>query len=171
MKTFAPKILLLIAFAVRPMLAAAQDFGFDPPTDATDPALPAALRDLAGRIVPVYQEDDSDRYLLNLAALQMVLGDPAAAHATRLSLQERLQSEQRASLGGRAVVYDVYTHARAIEATEGVSFPEAYAQALGAELSHHDDLAVYELEDWFSAPTEPLRETLQRALDERRGKS
>ena len=54
------------------MLAAAQDFGFEPPADATDPALPAALSDLAERVLPAYQEDDPDRYLSNLAALQMV---------------------------------------------------------------------------------------------------
>ena len=38
-------------------------------------------------------------------------------------------------------------------------------------MSRIDDLDAYELEDWFIAPTEPMRETLQRALDERRGKS
>ena len=56
MKSLAPKILLLIAIAVLPTLAVAQDFGFEPPTNATDPALPAALRDLAQRIVPVYRK-------------------------------------------------------------------------------------------------------------------
>ena len=98
MKRRVPQTLLLIAFlvtlAVRPMHAAAQDFGFEPPADATDPALLAALSDLAERVLPAYQEDDPDRYLSTVAALQMVVGDPAAAHATRLSLQERLQSEQ-----------------------------------------------------------------------------
>ena len=114
------------------MLAAAQDFGFEPPASATDPALPAALRDLAERVLPVYQEDDPDRYLANLAALQMAVGDPAAAHATRLSLQERLQSEQGALPAGRAVVYDIYMQARAIEAErERVPFPSAYARHSG----------------------------------------
>jgi putative CocE/NonD family hydrolase len=175
MRSLPPKILLLvaafIALAVRPPVAAAQDFGFEAPTDATDPALPAALRDLAARIVPVYQEDDSDRYLLNLAVLQMVAGDPAAAHATRLSLQERLESEQRARPVDRAVVYDIYTQARATETTESVPFTSAYAQAFQETLSRLDDLDAYELEDWFMTPNQPLREALQRALDERRGKT
>ena len=34
-----------------------------------------------------------------------------------------------------------------------------------------DDLDAYELEDWFSTPTEPLRERLQDELDQRRGKN
>jgi hypothetical protein len=171
MKGFAPKLLLLIALAVRPMAAGAQDFGFEPPASATDSALPAALRDLAERIVPVYEDDDSDRYLLNLAALQMVLGDPAAAHATRLALRERLQGKQETRPVGRAMVYDIYTQARAAEATERVPFTSAYAETFRATLKGLDDLDAYDLEEWFVAPTEPLRESLQRELDQRRGKT
>ena len=174
MNSFAPNpilILLLIAIAVAPTLATAQDFGFEPPENGNDPELPAALQDLAVRVLPVYQEDDSDRYLLNLAALQMAVGDPAAAHATRRSLQERLQSEQGAAPVGRAVVYDIYTQARASEATDSVPFTSAYAETFRATLDGLDDLDAYELEDWFITPTDPLEETLQRALDQQRGKT
>jgi uncharacterized protein len=172
MRFFAPVIVLLsLATAVRPTLVAAQDFGFEPPTEATDAALPAALRDLAERLLPTYQEDDPDRYLSTLAALQMAVGDPAAAHTTRLTLRERLQSEQSTLPAGRAVVYDIYTQARALEATESLSFASAYTQAFRETLNGIGDLDAYGLEDWFLAPTEPLRQTLQRALDERRGKS
>ncbi len=87
--------------------------------------------------LPVYQEDDPDRYLSNLAALQMAVGDPAAAHATRLTLQERLQSEQSTLPAGRAVVYDIYTQARAIEATESIPFASAYGQAFRETLNRH----------------------------------
>ena len=170
MKSLAPKILLLIAIAVLPTLAAAQDFRFEPPTNATDPALPAALRDLAQRIVPVYKDVVSDRYLANLAALQMVAGEPAAAHATRLSLQKRRQSEQRAP-PSRAVVYNIYTQARAIEAAQRVPFASAYAKAFRDTLNRLDDLRAYKLEDEFTKSIEPLQKTFQRALDQRRGKS
>jgi putative CocE/NonD family hydrolase len=175
MKPLAAQRLLLIAqlliAAVAPSLVAAQDFGFEPPASATDTALPAALKDLAERILPVYQEDDADRYLANLSALQMVVGDPAAAHTTRLSLQERLQSAQAGPLPRRTVVYDIYTQARAIEATEEMPFTSAYAEAFGATLSRLNDLEAYELEDWFITSTEPLRDNLQSALDEQRGKT
>jgi len=170
MKSLAPKILLLIAIAVLPTLAAAQDFRFEPPTNATDPALPAALRDLAQRIVPVYKDVVSDRYLANLAALQMVAGEPAAAHATRLSLQKRRESEQRAP-PSRAVVYNIYTQARAIEAAQRVPFTSAYAKAFRDTLNRLDDLRAYKLEDEFTKSIEPLQKTFQRALDQRRGKS
>ncbi len=175
MKPIALKILLLVVFltalAMRPTLAVAQDFGFDAPADATDPALPAALRDLAERIVPVYRENHPDRYLATLAALQMVAGDPAAAHESRLSLQERLRSEQRPAPEGRDVVYDIYTQARATETTEHVLFTSAYSQAFRDTLDRFDDLDAYELEGAFNTPIAPLRKTLQHALDQQRGKS
>ena len=174
MKLTAPKIFLLVAFlatlAMRPTLAVAQDFGFDAPKDATDPALPAALRDLAERIVPIYRENHPDRYLGNLAALQMVAGDPAAAHESRLALLERRRSEQRAP-EGRTVVFDIYTQARALEATEHVLFTSAYSQAFRDALDRFDDLDAYQLEGSFNTPIAPLRKTLQHALDQRRGKS
>ena len=172
MKSFAVTVLLLaISIATQPTLAEAQDFGFEPPTQATDSALPAALRDLAERVLPTYQEDDPDRYLSTLAALQMAVGDPSSALRTRLTLRERLQSEQGTLPVGRAIVYDIYTQARAIEASDSVSFASAYERAFQETLNGLDDLTAYELEDWFMTPTEPLRETLQGALDQRRGTS
>jgi putative CocE/NonD family hydrolase len=171
MSALAARIVLIIAVALVPRLAGAQAFDFVPPATATDPALPAALRDLAERVLPVYQENHPDRYLANLAALQMAVGDPAAARATRVSLRERLQSEQAESPAGQPIVYDIYTQARATEATEHTPFQTAYAQAFRETLDSLDDLAAYGLEDWFVAPIEPLREMLQRALDARRGKT
>lgn len=166
-----PLIALLIASTARPSLALAQEFGFEPPPDATDAALPAALRDLAERVVPVYKEEDRDQFLSNLAPLQMAVGDPAAAHATLVSLQERLRSEARTPAVGRAIVYNIYVQARAAEATGDVPFTKAYSDAFEDTLSRLDDRDAYALEDSFVAPTRPLRDTLQHALDQQRGKS
>jgi hypothetical protein len=49
------RIVLLVVVALLPRVVGAQDFDFDPPATATDPALPAALRDLAERVLPVYK--------------------------------------------------------------------------------------------------------------------
>ena len=168
--TFPPLIVLALVLAARPTIAEAQDFGFDPPPSATDPALPAALRDLAERIVPVYTDDDSTRYLANLAALQMTAGDPAAAHESRIALDKRLQAKEGRSATGPAIVYAVYVQARKTEAEEHVSFASAFRQALRAEFEHLDDLAADDLEMWFLAPSEPLREAVQRELDQQRDK-
>lgn len=167
MTRFAAAIVLLV-LAIGPTRATAQDFGFEPPVDATDPALQAAIRDLAERVLPGYQEDDPDRYFATLAALQMAVGDPTAAYTTRMTLRERLQTEQEGPPRGRVVVYDVYTQARAIEAAEGIPFADAYRRAFTETVSGVDDLTAYELERWFTAPVEPQRAALQRALDARR---
>jgi putative CocE/NonD family hydrolase len=160
---------VIVAFAMAPAFAAAQDFGFEPPPEATDAELSAAIRDLAERVLPGYAEDDADRYFSTLAALQMAVGDAAAAHTTRLTLRERLQTAQSPLPPGRVIVYDVYTQARALEATEGLTFAAAYGRAFRETLENIDDLTAYELERWFTAPVEPLRAALQRALDARRG--
>jgi putative CocE/NonD family hydrolase len=158
----ASRLVLLLAFSGMPMLAAAQNFGFEAPANADDAALPAQLRDLAQRVLPVYQEGDRERYLANVAALQMVIGDPAAARATLMSLRER---QPRGAGASRAIVDDVYVEARAIEATEGIPFGEAYARAFRQTVGSLDDLTAYELEGRFQAPLQPLREALQSALD------
>ena len=163
--TFPSLIVLALVLAARPTVAAAQEFGFDPPPSATDPALPAALRDLAERIVPIYTDDDSTRYLANLAALQMTAGDPAAAHESRIALDKRLQSKEGRSPAGRAIVYAIYVQARMTEAEEHVSFASAFRQAFRATFEHLDDLAADDLEAWILAPSEPLREAVQHELD------
>ncbi|HUQ53069.1 MAG TPA: CocE/NonD family hydrolase [Gammaproteobacteria bacterium] len=160
--------LLVTAIAARPFVVYAQDFGFEVPAAPTDSSLPAALRDLAERVLPGYEEDDPDRYLANLAALQMTIEDPTAAHATRLKLRERRESEPATRPAGRAAVYDIYVHARAIEASDSVSFTAAYRQAFEEAMSRLDDVDAYELEPWFSTPAGAFEEDLQRLLDSRR---
>jgi putative CocE/NonD family hydrolase len=171
MKHFGSKILwLLLAIVVVPSLALAQDFDFRPPASATDPALPAAMRDLAQRILPVYQENDQDRYLSNLSALQMVAGDPVSANASRQSLAGRRRASGRKP-ADRALVYDIYARARAIETQVRTPFANGYAQAFRDALNRIDDLDAYELEGSLTSPVQPLQEGLQHALDQRRGKT
>jgi len=172
MKLFVPKVLLLLlAMLVAPSLAFAQDFDFRPPASATDPALPAAMKDLAQRVLPVYQENDQDRYLSNLSALQMVAGDPVSAYATRQSLQERRRNAPGARPASRAQAYDIYARARAIESQVRTPFANAYAQAFRDAVNRIDDLDAHVLEGQLTAPFQPMQEGLQRALDQRRGKT
>ena len=171
MKRFVSKILLLLAIVVAPSLAFAQDFDFRPPASAADPALPAAMRDLAQRILPVYQENDQERYLSNLSALQMVAGDPVAAYASRQSLVERRRNANLGRPAGRQLVYDIYARARAIETQVRTPFANAYAQAFRDALNRVDDLDAYALEGWLATPLSSLQDGLQRALDQRRGKT
>jgi hypothetical protein len=75
-------LLFCLILMVGPSWAGAQDFDFKPPASVNDPSVPAVMRDLAARILPVYQENDQDRYLRNLSALQLVAGNYTAAWQT-----------------------------------------------------------------------------------------
>ncbi len=81
-------LLLLLSLAVSPAWAA-PEFDFRAPAAATDPKAGAIMSDLAARLIPVYQDPDPERYLANLSALQMAVGDYAAADISRQSLRDR----------------------------------------------------------------------------------
>src|SRR3984885_13936303 len=92
-------------------LEAATDFAFRTPASIQDATAAAAIRDLASRLIPVYQDSDPERYLANLSALQMAVGDYAAADISRQSLRERRRKTDFGRPIGQAVVFDIYAHA------------------------------------------------------------
>src|SRR5271167_4258560 len=75
--------------------AGAQEVDFHAPGSTSDSQLAATMRDLAERILPVYQEPDANRYLNNLSALQLVAGSIDSAWSTRQSLMDRRQAEEK----------------------------------------------------------------------------
>jgi putative CocE/NonD family hydrolase len=162
--------LLLVALAFAHSRARAQEFEFHPPVSAADPATPAIMRDLAVRILPVYQEDDTERYLENLSALQLTSGDYAAAYASQQSLRERRQNAYPDRLGGQEVVSDIYVRARAIEAQDKVSFAQAFTQSFQDVLLLLNNPDAYALFKRLRTPLSVLQLDLQRAFDERRAK-
>ena len=150
--------------------AAAQEFDFQPPALASDPKAPAVMRDLAERVLPVYQENDTDRYLANLSALQLVAGSYAAATATRQSLRDRRRNESGRPDGG-SVVYDIYAQARAEEAAAKVSFRQAFAQAFRDTVSKLSDQGAYFVTSWRGQPLPALQRDVQLAFDRRRARN
>jgi putative CocE/NonD family hydrolase len=150
--------------------ASAQELQFRAPATPSDSRAPAIMRDLAERILPVYQEDDPERYLRNLSALQLVAGNYQAALATRQSLRERRQSADSGRPVSRGVVYDIYARARAIEATDRVPFAQAFAQAFREVVPHLSDQDAYALTGWLATPIAGFRDNLQKSFDQRRTK-
>jgi len=145
--------------------AAAQDFDFQPPANPNDADAPAIMRDLAQRILPVYQEEDINRYLSNLFALQMVAGDYASANASRQSLRERQQEAKVERPLGRSVLYDIYAQARSVEAVTQVPFEQVFAQSFRDVIARFSDREVYGLADWFGTPLPVLQDDAQKAFD------
>ena len=148
----------------------AQDFDFKPPASANDPAVPAVMRDLAERILPVYQENDQDRYLRNIAGLQLVAGNYTAAWQSRQQLRDRRKNLDAHRPIGKSVIYDIYAYARAREADAKGPFPKTYGTAYRAIVTTLSDQDAYTLTGWLNAPVGPFREAVQRAFEQWRPK-
>lgn len=166
----AKSTVLLLFVAISQAWGATPDFEFRAPPTASDPTTPAVMRDLAERLLPVYQELDTDRYLANLSALQMVAGDYAAAYVSRQSLRDRRRSAEAGRPVGRAVIYDIYAHAMAMEAENGVSFAEGFTKSFRDAVPRISDQNAYAVTRWFETPLQVFRDALQKSLDRQRAK-
>jgi uncharacterized protein len=162
-------LLLVLVFAQS--WAAAQDLDFHAPANASDNSVPGVMRDLAGRMLPVYQDNNQERFLSNLSAIQMVAGDYKTAYATRQSLNERRRNADAGRPPGRATVYDLYVRARAIEADARVPFNQAFTLAFRGVAPRLEDRDAYVLIGLLSTPVSEAREGLQRAFDRVRSKN
>jgi uncharacterized protein len=156
--------------ALSPAWASAPELDFRPPASVGDPSTPAVMRDLAERLLPVYQDLDSDRYLANLSALQLVAGNYAAASESRQALKERRRRADAGRPINRSVIYDIYALAKANETETKVPFAQAFTKAYKDWVPRLSDLDAYALTKWFETPLPVLRENLQRAFDQQRAR-
>src|SRR5262249_15254615 len=106
----ARRALALLVLAL-PIWALALDFGFRPPRDPDDAAAAEVMRDLAQRIVPVYQDPDAEAFLANMTALQIVSGAYGAAFDSSTSLRRRRQGKPFDALAERVIVDAIYARA------------------------------------------------------------
>jgi putative CocE/NonD family hydrolase len=160
-------LLVLLLSTLVSFAAAADDFPFHAPVRADDPSAAAAMRDLADRMLPVYQDPDSNRYLANLSALQLVAGNYAAAEDTRQTLRDRLGDAGKTV--GRELVFDLYSRARAIEAGSSLAFPRAFSQSYQETVPKLSDLDASALTVLLEAPLPPLQDAVQKSFDRLRG--
>ena len=147
----------------------AEDLEFRAPANVTAPTTAAQLRSLAVRALPVYQNADRARFLATLAALQSVAGEYAAAQATQQSLDE-LERERHATPSGPAIVYAMYTRARARASAERIPFDRAFARVFREVVAPLADRDAYRIDAWLSVSPDALRRELQLAFAELDGK-
>jgi putative CocE/NonD family hydrolase len=160
---------ILLSLAVAPARAA-QDFDFRVPSTPSDAAAAAALTDLASRLIPVYQDPDPERYLANLSALQMAVGDYGAADISRQSLRERRRKSDFGHPVSRALVFDIYAHAKALEIENKVTFAEAFTASYRETIRHLDDRDAFAVTRWLGTSPMIYRDALQKAFDQYRAK-
>jgi hypothetical protein len=162
---------LLIAVLLLAAAAAARSapqFDFRAPQNASDPAVPAVMRDLAERLLPVYQEPDPDRYLANLSTLQMVAGNYGAADVSRQSLRDRRRHQDTGRPIGRGAIFDLYAYAKALETENKMSFADAFTRAFHEVIGRLGDHDAYAVTHWLKSPPSIYRDAFQKALDQQR---
>lgn len=148
-----------------PAWAWALDFGFRPPRDPGDAAAADLMRDLAQRILPVYQEADTDVFLANVTALQIVSGAYRAAYDSSRSLRSRRQGKPFDDLVERAIIDGIYAHARTIEADERLGFAKAYARSFQEQVQPLDNAQAAAIMARLETPLAVYKEPLQQAFD------
>jgi hypothetical protein len=161
-------VLLALLAAISAPAFAAPEFDFRAPASALDAATPAAMRDLAVRVLPVYQESDPERYLANLSALQMAAGNYSAADVSRQSLKDRRRRLDAGRPVGRGTIYDIYAYAKALQEDNKVSFPDAFARSFREVTGRLNGQDAYAVMTWFGTSPAVFREALQKALDQQR---
>jgi putative CocE/NonD family hydrolase len=148
-----------------PAWAWGADFGFRPPRDPDDATAAALMLDLAQRILPVYQEADTDVFLANLTALQIVSGAYRAASDSSGSLRSRRKGKPFDDLVQRAILDGIYARARALVADARLGFAEAYARAFQELVSPLDNAQAQAIMARLEIPAAVYREPLRQAFD------
>jgi len=164
------RLLGALVALLSPGWAAALHFDFRPPVSVSDPAAPAIMRDLAERVIPVYQDSDGDRYLANLSALQLVAGDYATAYATRQSLQERRRKADLNRSADRGLIYDIYARAKDLEAEKHILFGAAFATSFHEAFAPLDDRDAFASTQWLIGSPRGFRDALQKLFDKEKAK-
>lgn len=152
-----------------PRLAAAQSFEFRAPASVDDPTTPAVMRDLASRIIPGYRSDSREQFLANMSALQLVAGSFEPAYAARVDLQRLRGGNGRRPPADPALVYDLYAHAKSLQAQYRLPFAQAFDLAFWETLPVFDNLDAYRVETWLQAPPSAYAAALQASFDRARG--
>lgn len=156
--------LLIAALPAR----AEQHFAFRAPSSPLDVATAATMRDLASRLIPVYQDSDPERYLANLSALQMAAGDYASADISRQSLRERHRKTDFGHPISRSLIFDMYAHAKALETQDRITFADAFSGSYRDTIHRLDDRDAFTATGWLGEAPLGYRDALQRAFDQSR---
>ncbi len=161
--------LLLLLLACTAGAVCAQEVPFQAPSSPDDARADTLLRDLAERVLPVYEDRDTDRFLERLAAMQTIAGHRAAAQASREQLRQRRGNRNPDAVEREARLFDIYVRALDFQRSQGsVDWNDAYARTFRAAVMPLSDADAYVITGWRPPAFEPLRKELQRSFDAQR---
>jgi hypothetical protein len=155
----------------------AQQFDF-PESASQDPAvLSKAVVRLASQALAVYQDavhkdNDLERYLSNLSALQAVGGRHSEAVQSFVALRDFRRSNHVSNAAWRDLQLEIYARAQAAASAQQLPFDEAYKQAFRAVFGQLDDRTSARAMPLFNVVDESWMDpALQSDLDAQKGKS
>ena len=160
---------IVFSLTLLPRLAAAQSLEFAAPASVNDPSTPAVMRDLASRIIPGYRNDNQEQYLANMSALQLAAGSFDEAYSARLDLQPLRGGTAHHPPADPAMVYDLYAHAKSLQAQYRLAFAQAFDLAFWETIPDFDNLDGYRVESWLEVPPAVYADALQASFDRLRG--
>src|SRR3982751_2693519 len=165
-----PVWLICLSLMVLPCVGA-QTLDF-PAAAAEDPAaLSQAVPGLARAAIDAYREEDGRKYLDNLFRLQIAAGRYADALQSLASLREMAAGDLSPQVGAARVVYEVFATAKARQSADGSPFDAAFQRSFREILGRLDDRTAALAMRTFGVELPVIQQTLNGALEGRKGKS
>jgi hypothetical protein len=166
-----PILLLSLQLAGTAGTVTAQELAFQAPASPDDARAATVLRDLAERVLPVYEDRDTDRFLERVTAIQTIAGHRAAAQASREQLRQRRGSRNPDAAEREARLIDIYVRALDFQRQQrNLAWNDAYARTFRAAVTPLSDAEAFAITGWRPPAFEPLRKELQRTFDAQRAR-
>jgi putative CocE/NonD family hydrolase len=162
-----PSALLLVAGQC---WSATQNLELHLPASPSDPKMPEIMKDLVDRMLPVYEEQDHQRYLATLSALQLVDGNTEAALSERQELRGLRKGADPAYPADRSVAYDIYVRARNIQAHDKLPFDRAFEQSYDDLVPQLNDQDAYAIISQLEIPPAVSHNALQKLMERDRSR-
>jgi uncharacterized protein len=166
-----PGIAVLLLLTVPRAWAANQNLELHLPASPADSRMPAIMKDLADRVLPVYEEPDHQRYLATLSALQLVDGNYQAAMSTRQELRGLRKGADPAYPADRSVAFDIYARALNIQTHDKAPFNQAFIQSYRDLVPPLADKDAYAIISQLETPPGVYQNALQKLMARDRDKA
>jgi putative CocE/NonD family hydrolase len=149
----------------------AQELELHPPISPLDVNAAAVMRNLAVRVLPVYEEKNPERFLGNLSAIQVIAGNYGPARASRDQLRERRREGESASENGEMRLLDIYVRALASAGEGRATFAQTFAQSFRDAVTPLSDLNAFTVTGWRPPDLRSLEHGLQQSFDQHRSRN
>lgn len=129
----------------------------------------AAMAGLARDAAAAYRDDDRQRYLGTLFRLQMVAGD--YPQAVRSIEQVRTSRGDPAAQPPLYLQYEIHARAKALQATRGLAYADAWRQVFAERFGALDDKTAFAADYGFGSHLPRLRDALDAAVARAAGRT